>query len=322
MIANAILTFVLTLLAPAMPAPASVRPDDPAFTIGVLRSDGNLIPFAVFDGKSWTTPWPRDVRWLEIPSSLESAPQAWFGKPGKPSEFTIWTDGVKGPTVPVMTPGSVPIACERRVVLRTGYQAAGAVPRVTEQPYPKVGLAVAGEVTIEPVAAVPRESEEWVRLSQAILEPFAVAEQRAIDRIPGWKHDIRPEARRRFPIQIERLYSAPMETEGWTAYFVEALKPYPPGPDDAGCGLVTSVGGWVLSGPEHRREFRLDAVVSYCDRKGATFFLPFGRLTANSRRYWVYQLAGYGVEHYIVARPLRDRIEGVAGYAAAFCPRR
>jgi hypothetical protein len=322
MTVNAIAAFVLWLLAPAVPAPASPPPKEPAFTLSVLRGDGFAIPFAAFDGKAWTTPWTRGISWLEIPPSLKAIPDAWFGKVGRFPEMTLWTDGVRGPTVAVTAPAWLPIACERRVVLRTPYRSGDTVPPVMTQPYPKAGLAVAGTAAIEPITALPRDAPEWTRLAQAILEPFAMAEERAIDRIPGWKHEVPSEFRRRFPIQIEAVYSGPMESEGWTAYYVEGFKSYPPGPEDAGCGLVTSVGGWVLSGPEHKREFKLDAVVSYCDRKGAAFFLPLGRLTANGRRYWVYQLAGYGLEHYIVARPLRDRVEGVVGYAAAYCARR
>jgi hypothetical protein len=285
----------------------------------VLRRDGIVIPFAAFDGKNWSSPWPRDLQWIELPVSLQSVPERWFGKPGLPEKLTVWTGAGKGATIEVRNPVTFPLACSRRLGLRTTYRSSEELPRVSEQPYPKSGLAVSGDVTIDRVDILDAASEDWQRLAQAMLEPFAVAEDLAARRIPDWKHPIGPDLRRRVPLQIEALYRAPMDTEGWTAYYIEAVKRFPPGPEDKGCGLVTSVSGSIAAGPGVKREFRLNAVVSYCDRKDVTYFLPFGRVTANGRIYWIYQQAGYGEEHYVVGRPTRSSAELPVIYRAATC---
>jgi hypothetical protein len=311
---------VFSLLAPVSPAPVSPPDKTEPFTLGVLRRDGFAIPFATFDGKDWVTPWPRDLRYLELPVSLEAVPDRWFGKPGKPSEMTVWTNGVKGTTISATGIAPIPIACSRRLVLRTNYRSPEAVPPLIVQPYPKTGLVVGGTTSIDSIEILDATSADWGTVAQAMLEPFAVAEQSTINRLRDWKHPMRADLRRRIPIEVEAMYRAPMDTEGWTAFYVEAIKRFPPGPEDEGCGLVTSVSGWVMAGPNFKREFRLNAVISYCDRKHASFFLPLGRITANGKVYWIAQHAGYGEEQYVVSRPTRDQVADVAGYSAAYCP--
>jgi hypothetical protein len=320
MIVSLVRLLVFSLLAAAPVPPITPADNTDPFTIGVLRRDGLAIPFATFDGKNWSTPWPRDLRYLDLPVSLAAVPERWFGKPGRLSAMTAWIDGVKGATVTATGIAPIPLGCSRRLVLRTTYRPSEAAPPLLLQPYPKVGLVVAGTASIDPIEILDRTSSDWGRIEQVILEPFAVAEQTTISRIPNWKHPMRADLRRRVPVEVEALYRAPMDIEGWTAYYVEAIKRFPPGPEDDGCGLVTSVGGWVLAGPNFKREFRLNAVVSYCDRKHVSYFLPLGRVTANGKVYWIAQHAGYGEEQYVVSRPTRDQVEDVAGYSAAFCP--
>jgi len=319
MIRFGLLAIGLLVLAPVLPAPALHAEDDPAFTLGVLRRDGIVIPFAAFDGKSWSSPWPGDLQWLELPVSLRDVPERWFGKAGTPEHLIVWSGGVKGATIDVSNPVTFPVSCARRLGLRTTFRATEENPRPAVQPYPKSGLAVSAGATIEPIEILNSSSEDWKRLGQALYEPFAVAEDVAVKRIPDWKHPIKPEFRRRVNPEIEALYRAPMDIEGWTAYYIEAIKRFPPGPDDKGCGLVTSVAGSILVGPGLKREFRLHAVVSYCDRRDVLYFLPLGRVTVKGRISWIYKQAGYGAEHYIVARPTRSVVEVSARFTAAAC---
>ena len=36
----------------------SLAADAPSFTVGALRRDGVVIPFAAYDGKRWVSRWP------------------------------------------------------------------------------------------------------------------------------------------------------------------------------------------------------------------------------------------------------------------------
>src|SRR3954471_11584112 len=73
----------------ALLAAAPARPDGEAhrFSLGVLRRDGVLIPFAAFDRGHWSAPWPAAARDVQIPISIESVPRKWWG-PQEPS--TQW----------------------------------------------------------------------------------------------------------------------------------------------------------------------------------------------------------------------------------------
>ena len=90
--------------------------------------------------------------------------------------------------------------------------------------------------------------------------------------------------------------------------YVEAVRQYPPGPEDKGCGLETLVSGWV----HHRdgqlmEDTQLRGKLTYCDRVGATYMLPFGRIRPRKETYWVFQLSGWEAEWYQVVAVRRER---------------
>src|SRR4051794_3099954 len=97
--------FFLFLLTLAFQRPNEARPPSAVeksgsapFTIAVLRRDGIVSPFAAFDGKQWTAPWPGDLRSLDVPIDMPGIPSKWWGKIGSISEMTAWVDGVnRGP---------------------------------------------------------------------------------------------------------------------------------------------------------------------------------------------------------------------------------
>jgi hypothetical protein len=189
-----------------------------------------------------------------------------------------------------------------------------------EQPYPKDGLVISSGQPIDPIETVAEDSPVRKTLALEIVEEFDRQEHRAAGEFMRWQHPVRRQDRRKTPIEVEALYRAPMDDAGWTAYYVEAVRRYPPGPDDAGCGLLTSVRGWLREGPKGERESELSAQISYCDRYGVTFMLPLGLLKLRSGTYWVYQIAGYEREAYLIARPTRRSVERALSYPAVVCP--
>src|SRR5436190_18306005 len=82
------------------------------FTVGVLRRDGLLIPFATFDGKGWRNHWPPPQLVLTVPINIGSIPLRWWGPPG-PRE--IWQASVEGASSPlrVVQPDWIGIQCTR-----------------------------------------------------------------------------------------------------------------------------------------------------------------------------------------------------------------
>jgi hypothetical protein len=301
------------------PAPGGQDADPGPFVLGVLRRDGLVSPFAAFDGKRWEAPWPGNLRYLELPISLEEVPGRWWGKPGAPAEMSVWADGSARGTLRLERPTMVRVMCDSRLALTSSYRSKEVAPPPVVQPYPKDGLAISGSQTIEAIEILPRTAPEWIPTALKLVEPFDRAELVAINAFTAWKHPIARKERQKVPVELEMLYRAPMDADGWTSYYVEAIKRYPPGPDDGDCGLITSAKGWITQGPDRKGRVLLTARVTYCDRRDVTFVLPLGLIKARGKNYWVYQLSGYGRETYVVARPRPQLIEPQIYYEAGFC---
>jgi hypothetical protein len=316
----------LALLLLALAVPVRTEAPDaaatPPFTVAVLRRDGIVIPFAVFDGKDWTAPWPQFILDLETPKDLHSVPSDWWGKPGPVSELTAWTNGVSRGTIYLRlgAPARVPVMCDRRFGFASDYKSSEEVPPNTIQPHPKDGLAVSGSQPVEAIQIVPPSAPEWSAATREMTAEFDEAEERAAHTFTDWTHPFSKVERRRFLPRIEAMYSAPMDEAGWTAYYIEAVRLYPPGPDDGRCGLVTSAAGWMAVNAKGKRSFDLRARITYCDREGVRYMLPLGLIKARERNYWVYQISGYGRESYVVARPRPKEIVTEVQYSAGICP--
>jgi hypothetical protein len=312
----------LLLAAPIVGHAVATQPESSAFTVAVLRRDGVIIPFGIFDGKGWKSSWPLEVTAKELPANLASIPRGWWGKPGPLSQLTAWVNGVsRGPIhVHLGSLKLLRLMCSARAGLVTDYKPTEPSPPPLVQPFPKDGLAVSGAQRVDPIEIVPPDAPEWAETAREMTADFDQAEQRAARTFLDWHHPFNEVQRRRFIPRLEALYRAPMDEQGWTAYYLEAARLYPPSPDDRGCGLVASAGGWMARGPNGKRSFRLYARITYCDRQGMLYMLPLGLIKARDRSYWVYQMSGYGREGYLIGRPRPKETITELQYAGGTCP--
>jgi hypothetical protein len=70
-------------LAAAPPQPSSGSTGH--LVVAVVRNDGLLLPFAAFDGRKWSAPWPGEIGGSaspELPVSLGSVPPKWWAHGG------------------------------------------------------------------------------------------------------------------------------------------------------------------------------------------------------------------------------------------------
>jgi hypothetical protein len=319
---RALATFGALLLLAAADTVSLAQPRVDPFVVGVLRRDGLIIPFASFDGRRWESAWPVNYRYLELPISVADIDRGWWGRSvPPPSKMTVWTDGKAGGELTLVAPAFVNVKCGRRMGLRSNYHPAELPPPPNEHPFPKDGLVVSGTQTVGAIETIAKDSPEAVRVAAAIISEFNDAEDAAARAFTDWQHPFSKQQRRTRSIAIEALYRAPMDDAGWTAYYVEAVREYPPGPLDRGCGLRTVARGWVGIGPTDKQHYvELGAQVTYCDRFGATFMLPLGLIRAAGGTYWIYQLAGYESESYLIAKPTRKGIDRLVGYPVSACP--
>ena len=308
---------VLVVLAVAAAAPMLAQPRE-RFTLGVLRRDGVILPFAAFDG-DWSMPWPVSTKDLELPITLDAVPPKWWG--GElPAVWTLWPSAVGASTVRLTpkAPLAIVIGHEKRLGVLTDFASSEPPAAPFQLPYPKEGLAVAGNLQVEQIAQVSKLSAAWRDLTVAIQEDVEAAENKAITAVRAstrWVHPIERERRRQVGAALEAWYTSALEQPGFGLSYIEAVKRYPPGEEDAGCGLETFVSGWIHTNTRQKQpKTDLTAKITYCDRQGASYMLPFGRFRVNNRTHWVFQMSSWGSEWYAVIEATPGRVRFVAEY--------
>src|SRR5262249_47343551 len=110
--------FGVALLAASVLAAERAAP----FTVGVLRRDGIVVPFATYDGRSWSERWPKPTDDLSIPVTVGSVPSKWWGPTGPLDTWQAWVEGGEPRSVKVLQPDWVDAHCVRQIGLRTDYQ--------------------------------------------------------------------------------------------------------------------------------------------------------------------------------------------------------
>jgi hypothetical protein len=285
--------------------------------LAVLRRDGIVFPFAAFRGNVWSAPWPGGLRDVELPINLASIPERWWGG-WRPESWRAWlTDGTNR-DIRMLAPAQFRVHCAMRLGVRTDYRPADSLPVLPAEPFPKDGLAVTSGLAIEPVEIVKPTAQEWAALAVELLEPFnrvEDAEAAAASEFSHWKHPFSRQNRRKLPVKIESWYRTRVQDTMFS--YIEAVRRYPPGPKDDGCGLETLFSGWVYHEKGKLVERTdLGARLMYCDRVNAMYMLPFGRFRVKDRVYWVAQYSGHESEWYGVTRLSGTRATPMTDYFA------
>jgi hypothetical protein len=319
---------VVALQGQDRPAPAEASQDhDGRGALAVLRRDGLLFPFASFNRDSWRATWPISINpSLDIPATREAIPKGWWGT-RSPDQWRAYLTSGNDVLLEVKDPAVFQLFCAPRLGVLTTYRSDQPLPPVPVDPFPKDGLAISGGVPLEPIESVIRSSPEWTTMAVSLVKEFNRVENDTISKVRAiarWRHPIPAEQRRTLPVGLEAWYRSPSGEPGWTVSYVEAVRQYPPGPDDKGCGLETLVSGWLHHHDGQLMEdVQLRAKLTYCDRVGVTYMLPFGRIRPKDRTYWVFQLSGWESESYevVAVRPEKIRyvLEVFAGRAGR-CP--
>jgi hypothetical protein len=282
--------------------------------LAVLRRDGILFPFAAFNRDTWRITWPLNLTSKEIPVTLASIPEDWWGTPTPGPWRARMTTG-EDMLLELQAPTVYRTFCSPRLGVRTNYRSTLPLPPAQVEPFPKDALAISGDVPIEPIESVSRTSPEWSMLAVALLKDFNRVEEETLKRVrvsSGWRHNLSVERRRTLPVRLESWFRSEAGEPDWTVSYVEAVRQYPAEPGDDGCGLETLVSGWLhhYKG-ELKDASNLRGKITYCDRVGATFMLPFGRIRPGTRTYWVFQLSGWEDEWYEVAEVGPERVRHV-----------
>lgn len=291
-----------------------------AFSVGMLRRDGVLIPFAAYNGRSWSADWP-GLDSSELPISLDSIPRKWWGAPGPSAPWTAYVGDDKPRPLVLKKPAHLRVFCNTHLGIQTDYEGGAFDPR--EPTLPKDGVAIAGDARLEPVTRVSLFAPDAQAITAAIADAFNKEEKAAIGRFTAWTHPYDELSRRAFPIQLEAFYRLSESTPSgtWVTNYVEAVRRFPARASDQDCGLITFVRGWVLQREGHEPVIDLGARVTYCDREGASFMEPFGQVLVDREPYWIYQVSSWRDEIYGVSRITPTEVRPVLAVAGGGCPK-
>ena len=133
----------------------------------------------------------------------------------------------------------------------------------------------------------------------------------------GWRHPFDRKARDLVSPELEVWYMSRLPGPQARVSYIEAVKKYPPGPKDEGCGLETFISGWIRHDDTAKKATAdVKASVMYCDRAKASYMLPLGHVELRNRMYWIYQMSGPDHEWYVVAEVTKSRTRIEAEYLA------
>jgi hypothetical protein len=293
-------------------AVVAADPADTAFAVGVLRRDGIVVPFATFDGRQWSSHWPKPAVELTVPIDLRGVPSGWWGPTGPLDSWEAWVGTNEPQSIRVGQPDWIDAHCLRQIGLRTNYRAAEFPPPPTERPYPKDGLAVSPPQTIERVQTVPAAAAEATAMSAALHDAFNRAERKTAGK---FDHPIRESIRERVTPAIEALYAHGGEPR---VFYVESLREYKAaGTRD--CTMVSFGTGWFVRENGAFRALSMVVDALNCDRLGGSYMMPLGVVRAGTRVFWLAQFSGWDHERYVVIEPKARAVDAVVSVWGGGC---
>ncbi len=292
-----LLVLMWILLAPALPSRAA----EPAILwLGVVRADRTIVPFARFDGSSWSNPWPAGMHidsknppdstltFDRIPQELHAPlprmPREWHAQRAQGS-FT---------TVMVTRPVFVYSWCETFLALLFGN---ASFPVNTHKEVTLEGFAASAPIQTDPLLRIEKNSTEWARLLGLIRPAFDKSEE-------DHRHPLSPDTRAKAEFSVERLVRGQSGPDGRTVAYFEVERDY-------------AKTGQLPARSEFSRSFMTGWIVT--DRTGMPSFIektfrnksdtddiivgklnPLGTATVGGNNIWIVQFRGYEGESYSV----------------------
>jgi hypothetical protein len=294
-------------------ATASFAADPRVFTVGVLRADGVIIPFAAWDGAKWRVVWPEPKQDLEIPINVASVPKSWWGPAGPADTWQAWT-AAPPITLPVRQTELVPANCLRQIGLRTNYHRPELPPPISDHPYPKDGLFVAPSQRIELVDVLPRSAPEWTEFAPLVTDAFN-AQERALAKRQDFDHPVAEKTREGTPPVIEAIYAYGSEPR---FYVVEAAREYWRAGNGRCIGLAFGR-MWIRRQQGGAKVMLASVGLERCDREDTLYMLPLGVTHVGNRLFWIAQLAGWDAEEYDVFEIMPAEVKQVLTKFGGWC---
>jgi hypothetical protein len=296
---------------------------DQSFTLGALRRDGAIIPFASYSGGRWTSHWPAPGQRPDIPITVAGSPKSWWLN-GRPAGFwTAWPMRGESRVVYVKGMVNLTVECQPQVSLQTDYSSLEPPGPPRMQPYPKDGLASTGDVLVEPLELLNARSADWTRVAADVAARVTDVETKlmANRRVPP---ELSEPERRKKAFALEVLAGSPGARPGTTLLYFEGVKRYGQSPAgrrgyQAGPEVLTYAVGFVVIDPQAPPRVSEMVTLSDDKREGLLYTLPLGSFRADGRLYWAVQRSGWGYERFDVLEVTESEVKTALETAGGSC---
>jgi len=254
------------------------------FQVGVLRSDGSLVPFVEYRHGLWWNPWPQPAQIIYnnevIPKSLSNHPEPWFQKCNESaSPWYFWSSIGTRTVLNAQKLTQVDGHGDRIWAVMTDYPA----KRKDEigAHHTNIGFALNIDLKLEAMIDIEKESAEAKGIVAHIKSAFINLESADVARIAAEPATSLSLLARGFPfskderakiaLNLVKLTRSKTVIDGRRLYYFIVEKQYsrPESQRDWQCYNVAELSGWILKG----KDGNLSIVNEYfwitdCDRKG------------------------------------------------------
>jgi hypothetical protein len=291
------------------------KPDP--FAVGLMRSDGVLIPFAQYDGHKWLNPWPsaRDAS-KDEPSTIADLSKPWFVSDGKssPAWYIWWPKG----TLHVLKPSKivqVESHCEKEWGLTTE------LPQDLKKTNRDgiIGIAADKKREIDPVSEIDDKAEEWSKLSSFILSTFSRQEEIQAADLSAFLPPPSQEERKAVSPTLSHLFRGDALITDQSLYYFEALKQYQkpiPGNDQSCNDLFFR--GWILRDTTGSLK-PVTTTIGWTDCEKTDNTIPLATLSLDHRIFVFALDLGYEGESYSIFELKNSEIELLLETAGGSC---
>ena len=298
------LLFVATLSLLALGSGFEVKkpqltPNETSFIAGIVRSDGNLVPFAQYGNGGWFNPWPSTQNLHSL-----GLPEPWFVQCGNlPKTWYFWSDAATPAVLNASRLVQVDNHSQKNWALLTDLSKQTAEDGHHHR---NIGIALTVKQKLEPMVEINPESVEAAPLLSAIKQLFDEAETEEMDKPGAQASQFFPrsaEARAKSTMLVTQLVRSSSTRDAKHLYYFEAEKQYkkPANSHDSGCDAVSLFHGWFEAtasdglGLLDQRLFLTD-----CDRKGPSSAKPLGIMTFKNRLFLFVSEHGWEDESYLI----------------------
>jgi hypothetical protein len=309
------------------PAPALAQTNrKETFTVGILRQDGVIAPFAQYANRKWTNPWhsrqPGDQ--ADEPDTIADLPKPWFQFFVKPSsEWYLWPLSGQPTKIKISKTVQVCSHCQQVWGLLSDYPN----PRQPEKNacVRNVGAVLSERKEARAMEEITNASPDWKQMLTFLGSEFERAEKAGISRIVSQQYQFQlppEEERPRIPLSMLNLYRTQLANDGRRLFYFEASKEYskPHESNDAGCNNISLLGGWVIRNAQGKLTLlHSQYSPTDCDMKEGGLALPFAILQLNGRTFAIVEEDGYEGESYTILEIQKDRVRRVLETYAGSC---